>query len=150
MKEIHWVGFSSLESNICQYSGLEETSDKGIDIILEMKDGTCRLIQVKYRHAENKVRESGGAYVVFEPIILSYHTSININESRYAMFSRSLQKLGTGNVSLEWIITNGQAAPHHNEKIKASTYVPGVCENVCFETITRERNVPHIQHQNSE
>eukprot|EP00938_MAST-03A_sp_MAST-3A-sp1_P000889 g889.t1 len=78
-----------------------ETVDKGIDLILRLKDNSFRLIQVKYRHGENGVKDAGGAY---------------------KLLGRATQRVGVDRVKLIWLITNGKHPPHYNREYDLQTH----------------------------
>ena len=96
---------------IGQDCGIMETVDKGIDLILRLKDNSFRLIQVKYRHGENGVKDAGGAY---------------------KLLGRATQRVGVDRVKLIWLITNGKHPPHYNREYDLQTYVPELIDTIFF------------------
>ena len=48
IEEVHWVGYSKTDSNICYDVGLNTTKDRGIDVVIRLKHAKYRLIQIKY------------------------------------------------------------------------------------------------------
>ena len=46
--EVHWVTMSKTDSNICHDCGLCTTKDQGVDVVVRLRNGTFRLVQIKY------------------------------------------------------------------------------------------------------
>ena len=47
IEEVHWVGYSKTDSNICYDVGLNTTKDRGIDVVIRLKHAKYLLIQIK-------------------------------------------------------------------------------------------------------
>ena len=100
--------------------------------MLKLKDGTFRIVQIKYRHDKDTVKDAGGAYAM-------------LNRCKQHFENQGLYD----KVQLIWTITNGTKAPHC-DRDKDTRYIetPAQDWNAAFDSSAAITQMIHWIHRN--